>query len=344
MIDALERDRLASFLRERLGSGNVAITGVEPIGAGYSRLMFRVDTMVDGQPRSFVTRTDPPPERSVSRSDRQVEWSVLEAMTRAGTVAIPPAVCFDAEGKVFGQQMIVSDYVPSRTLLSVLRNLAPDDYPHYGMQLAELAASIHSFDPALLPGLQTPATWDAYIDERVDEWRQFEREYYDSDPFIRYLAAWLDKNRPPPAPLGLIHGDFHAANVLVRESGDLLAVDWEFSRIGDPRIDFGWFLVMARIMPPDLVTAQMEPVFRRYRERSGLSEDVVNPRTIAYFQVMAGAALFGSVMRQTSALARGEVSNVTLLYVGGVLCLGHELWFRVTQMLRSTVAGARAIA
>ncbi|RIS53856.1 phosphotransferase, partial [Mycobacteroides abscessus] len=43
---------------------------------------------------------------------------------------------------------------------------------------------------------------------------------------------------------GIMHGDFHLANMMFRNDGPQLAaiVDWEMSTIGDPLLDLGWML------------------------------------------------------------------------------------------------------
>ena len=58
------------------------------------------------------------------------------------------------------------------------------------------------------------------------------------------MAAWLDEHRPPTFEPGLIHGDLHFANVLVRRDAPQLAavVDWELCTIGDPLLDLGHLL------------------------------------------------------------------------------------------------------
>jgi aminoglycoside phosphotransferase (APT) family kinase protein len=57
-------------------------------------------------------------------------------------------------------------------------------------------------------------------------------------------AIWLQANRPTAFEPGIIHGDYHLANVLFRNDGPELAaiVDWELTTIGDPLLDLGWVL------------------------------------------------------------------------------------------------------
>jgi aminoglycoside phosphotransferase (APT) family kinase protein len=330
--------RLARLLAEQLPAGEVTVTAVTPIASGYSRAMHTVEAVVDGRPRRFVTRADPPPEKAVIDTDRDQEWAVLRALTLAGDKPVAAALGYDAGGAVTGRKMIVSDWVESETLRTVLNTTGPDDRPGQARTLARVAAAVHASDVAALDGvLPGYPDWDTYLDARVEQWRAIERGHAESDPFIRYLAAWLDTHRPPPAPLGLVHGDFHAGNILVSPDGRFTAVDWEFARIADPREDLGWFTAIGASMPPDLVTEQIETFCAEYRELSGLGADVINPWTVGYFQILSGANLFGGVMAQAAGLARGEVHNVKPIYVTGFIATGHQGWFHGPQALEAGV-------
>jgi aminoglycoside phosphotransferase (APT) family kinase protein len=79
----------------------------------------------------------------------------------------------------------------------------------------------------------------------VDAYRQQENYANDSLPGVDELADWLDDNRPPDSPPGIMHGDAHLNNVLLRRDRPELAafVDWEMCTVGDPVLDLGWMLV-----------------------------------------------------------------------------------------------------
>lgn len=59
------------------------------------------------------------------------------------------------------------------------------------------------------------------------------------------LADWLMANRPPDGRPGILHGDPHLSNVLLRRDEPELAafVDWEMCTVGDPLLDLGWMLI-----------------------------------------------------------------------------------------------------
>jgi aminoglycoside phosphotransferase (APT) family kinase protein len=61
---------------------------------------------------------------------------------------------------------------------------------------------------------------------------------------VSTIAAWLCDHRPARFDPGIIHGDYHLANVMYSLDGpELIAiVDWELTTVGDPLLDLGWLL------------------------------------------------------------------------------------------------------
>src|SRR5690606_32951169 len=80
---------------------------------------------------------------------------------------------------------------------------------------------------------------------RLLESYRHERYAPESFPSVGVLAEWLESERPPDAAPGIMHGDAHLNNVLLRRDVPELAafIDWEMCTVGDPLLDLGWMLV-----------------------------------------------------------------------------------------------------
>jgi aminoglycoside phosphotransferase (APT) family kinase protein len=63
-------------------------------------------------------------------------------------------------------------------------------------------------------------------------------------PQLLHVATWLDQHLPTTWHAGIMHGDYHLANLMFSTDGPQLAaiVDWEMWTIGDPLLDLGWLL------------------------------------------------------------------------------------------------------
>jgi aminoglycoside phosphotransferase (APT) family kinase protein len=311
------RERLEAFLRARAVDPNsFEIVDYHRIVGGYSRSMTKVWAKDASGRRGYVVRADPPPGSAFITTDRAAEWALLESIHAAGTIPIATPLWCDLSGEQLGSPAIISELIDGPSLLAAA--LPCDERQRLDMALpfADVAAAIHDFDLRGLPAhLAVPASWDDYIDRRVDEWVDAEQTQEGVDPFMRLIACWLRANKPEPIPLGLVHGDFQPNNAVVDPDGSYRMIDWELTHVGDPREDLGWMNLCGANQPPDLIAADPDVFYARYCTRRDLPPDAVTPATVAYFTVLGAGAVFLPMVRQLGALERGEASGVTLTYI-----------------------------
>ena len=223
---------------------------------------------------------------------------MLSTLHESGKIPMPAPLWFDPTGEELGSPGIVIEMVDGEALVSLGRKVDPSELPGFAPRLAEVGGALAAFPVEEAPAcLEVPASWDDYIDSRIQYWVDAERRHVDRDPFMRLIASYLQANRPPPVPLGLVHGDFQIANVLIGDDGNDVLVDWELTHIGDPREDLGWCMMASVTQPPDVVGADEEAFYARYREISGLTEEQVNPATTDYFLLLASSTVFVGVTR-----------------------------------------------
>lgn len=321
--------QLAAFIGKRWDAeGQVTIEDFAEITGGYSRYMARFTASSPSRSQGFILRADPRPGQSIIDTDRSAEWRLVNAVAAAGGVSLPEAYWFDETGDELGSPAIIFEKIEGDTLHTTIQPGEVSDHSHHAEPLAELLASIHMVETALLPEeMKRPTSWDAYIDIGIAEWAQAEADHVERDPFMRLCAAWLDANRPPEAPLTLVHGDLQAPNVMIEEgSGEFHMLDWELSRIGDPREDLGWWVLAHKSQPPDLIEGHSDAFFSRYRELTGLSEEVVNPATVGYFTVLASRSVFNSVIGQTAAMSREETTAMSVAYMTNAIPFMHSMF------------------
>jgi aminoglycoside phosphotransferase (APT) family kinase protein len=117
-------------------------------------------------------------------------------------------------------------------------------------------------------GLGSFGRIDGFLERQVGRWRkQFEAYAAQSGwdgaslaDAVARVGDWLERNRPSSFTPGIMHGDYHLANVMYRNDGPELAaiVDWELATIGDPLIDLGWVLTTWP-RPDDPTSMKIEP-------------------------------------------------------------------------------------
>lgn len=149
-----------------------------------------------------------------------------------------------------------------------------------GMALVEGLAALHAVDH-VAAGLADFGKAEGFLVRQVARWRSQLNGYGELASWpgadelgnVAGVAGWLDANRPPGFTPGILHGDFHLANVMYREDSPELAaiIDWELATIGDPLIDLGWLLAtwpqeadggMLDIAPWNGFPASAEPLQR----------------------------------------------------------------------------------
>jgi aminoglycoside phosphotransferase (APT) family kinase protein len=325
--------RLERFLSSRMPqSATVKVDNYEVIAGGYSRHMARFTAHCDGSTSNLIMRADPLDANVTIESDRAREWVLLRALTEKTDVPMPRALYYDEDGSDLGSKTIILEEIQGRSFLAEIRGgesqLVSDPIDAF----AELAAHINRTDLSVLPEeIERPASWDDYVDGRIEEWRKSEQQQLDRNPLFRYIAGWLEDNRPEPAPFCLVHGELQPSNIMVDEQGQLLAVDWEMARIGDPREELGWCTWVESMQPPHTITKDPSRLRRLYAAKSGLDESLVTPEAIRYFTVIAGLQGLQGLYTQVRELAEGRNKSLLPAYLLSALTTAHEQWWLATR-------------
>jgi aminoglycoside phosphotransferase (APT) family kinase protein len=126
----------------------------------------------------------------------------------------------------------------------------------YAVSLAKLGQARWEGRP--LASLKRPGS---FLARQVPQFRGFMEVYRQQDgyrddplPGVDNLANWLEDSRPPDSRPGIMHGDAHLNNLLLRRDRPEVAafVDWEMCTVGDPLLDLGWMLVCWPVDPDPL--------------------------------------------------------------------------------------------
>jgi aminoglycoside phosphotransferase (APT) family kinase protein len=315
-------EALQRFLDAVAPEPAATVTAVTPLTGGYSRDTAIAEVVwADGRRQRLVLRGDPPSDRGVFVSDRDEEWRILSALAATGPARIPAPLWYDESGDHFGCKCIINDFYDGRSMQQVARE-AGDDLTAVRDEFVDTFVDIHRTPVGdLAAAFATPPDWDTYIDGIIGLIDDSSRKGRDSDPSLRYAAARLRSHRPPPVPLTLVHGDCQPGNVLLGASGPMV-IDWEFARIGDPREDIGYYAHMP--IPPNLYVTDPEAFLDRYRRRTGMTEEQLNPEIVEYFYLLGIIRLFEQEMAGAQAVAEGRPRGVLATYL--INTLSQQCW------------------
>ncbi|HEY5336207.1 MAG TPA: phosphotransferase family protein [Mycobacteriales bacterium] len=232
---------------EELGSG--PITEVLALGGGTQNVLLRF--VRDG--RSYVLRRPPLHKRANSDETMRREARVLSALARTD-VPHPGLIATCPDEEVLGAAFYLMEPVDGVNPTLGLPPAWGGDRTQrhaFGLSMADALAAVGAVDhvAAGLGGLGRP---DGFLERQVARWGAHLASYsqlpgYGPVPRIGGTAdvgRWLDAHRPAAWTPGLLHGDYHLANVLADPTAPRVAavVDWELTTIGDPLLDLGWLL------------------------------------------------------------------------------------------------------
>ncbi|MFZ9630205.1 MAG: phosphotransferase family protein, partial [Ilumatobacteraceae bacterium] len=185
-----------------------------------------------------------------------------------------------------------------------------------GESVVDAAAALAALDLDTV-GLTDLGRWEGWADRQVGRWRRQLESYSSLDgyggpdiPGVDDVGRWLDERRPTDLRPGLVHGDLHLGNVLVRREVPTVAalVDWELATVGDPLLDLGHLLATWPTGEGVSIGAALpglpgrDEVIDRYASATGRSM-----RDVAWFRVLAcyrlGLILEGTHARACAGLA-----------------------------------------
>jgi aminoglycoside phosphotransferase (APT) family kinase protein len=261
---------------------------------------------------------------------------VLRALHASDAIAVPEPHYYKGSEEHLGTRCIVMEAIDAPTLQRHLD--AADDVAQFVEGFVDTMAALHAVDPDVLPGTMVrPASWDEFLDARIAQWTELDASLPDSSPVLRYVAAWLRTHRPPPCPLGLVHGDYQPANLLLDEERGHVVVDWEFARIGDPREDLGYYLTYANLIGPDLYGRDPDAFLARYRARTGLSAEQVNPATVSYFALISTLSTISTIVQSIAGMARGEQGGIMVTYNINAFAYLGDMWLNLCDGLSTAI-------
>lgn len=322
MIDPaiVDLDRVASWMDER-GLEHGPLIDVDLLTGGTQNILLRFRR----GSRSFVLRRPPPHKRANSDETMRRESRVLAAL--AGTdVPHPALIAAEPDEAVIGAAFFLMEPIDGYNVTLGLPPAFVDDavaQREIALSMADAISALARIDPKA-QGIADLGKWDGWVERQVPRWRNQLDSYASFDgyagpdiPGLDDVGKWLDSNRPTELRPGIMHGDFHFANVLIHPTEPRVAaiVDWELTTIGDPLLDLGHLLACW----PNPDAGETTPIARASlpaidevvaRYATGSDRDL---SALTWFRVLAcyrlGLILEGTYARASAGLAPKEIGD-----------------------------------
>jgi len=239
-------EALATWMSAR-GLGSGPITEVEPIQGGTQNILLRF--VRDGF--TYVLRRPPIHKRKNNDETMRRESRVLAALRDTG-VPHPTLLAAEPDTSVLGAAFY---------LMEPVEGIAPLPMPtwmtnnreaqrRFGESMIASLAALGRVDHSAV-GLENFGKTDGWLERQVERWRSQLDSYNELEnypgpqlPYFQEVMKWLETNQPTTWQPGIIHGDYHFNNIMLRHDSPEIAaiVDWELCTIGDPLLDLGHLL------------------------------------------------------------------------------------------------------
>jgi len=318
-VPGVDLDVLTRWMDQRgLGEGPL----LEPtlIAGGTQNVLLRFTR----SGRDYVLRRPPLHKRANSDETMRREARVLAAI--AGTdVPHPGLIAAEADPEVMGACFYLMEPIDGfNATLGLPEPYASDlTWQHeMGLSMADAIAALSRVDHVAV-GLADLGKSEGWAQRQVGRWRKQLDGYSELPgypgpdlPGVDLIGDWLDAHLPSHVRIGVMHGDFHFANVLMRRDRPALAavVDWELVTLGDPLLDLGHLLATWPTVDGPGVTlsasglATHDEVIARYAAGSG--RDLAE---LPWYRVLAcyrlGLILEGTHARACAGMAPKEIGD-----------------------------------
>ena len=324
--------QLEQIVGRLVGEIDVEVTGFGAIPGGFSRETYRFNAVVsrsDGTEHlELILRKDPPESVAILHTSRAVEHDLIEAVRKHTAVPVTQSLGYEMDRAVFGEAAMVLVRAAGNPNTSDLFNDGPDadQVDDVVRHLCEALVELHEADVATLDpngALGDPrgvgidaSSWDNYMDSTFE---YYLASYPDLafDPTMMILldsSLTLRRNKPRPMPLAIVHGDFNPANFLYADGKITALIDWENSRIGDPREDLGWMVTMDRLSNTNVMSHPVDEggFLAYYNKLRGMD---ITPEEIGYFTLFGTMNIAVPVNSAIKRRLSGENSEFLHLYL-----------------------------
>lgn len=161
---------------------------------------------------------------------------------------VPQMQVLEQEKAALGRPFVIMERIEGQGMWSLLARSPVQKQLELLTQFCELFVRLHALDWRLF--VEDAARYEtggpyALIDQWLREARNALRRFDKSG--LADLIKWLEERRTtvPCSHPAVVHYDFHPANVLVRDDGSAVVIDWTGLHVSDARFDLAWTLLLS---------------------------------------------------------------------------------------------------
>lgn len=283
----IERDKLSLiakglsnyYIKKYPEKVNLTISEVEDITSGWETEIhtFIIEFEEDGrQIREERVIRLYPGFKSAEKAAH--EFRVINRLLEVG-YPVPEVYQLDTDGIDLGKPFIIMEWVKGRNMLDELPECSEERLEQLMGVFIKLLVDLHSLDVSLVFPDREDTNTINYIDGILKYYE--DRTAQSGISWLDPLIRWLDERKSSVSPVkhSVIHKDFGPMNIMLREDGSPVVIDWGTATVGDRRDDLAWSILLAITMWDPSVR---ETIISAYESISGSEV-----RDYEYFEVLS---------------------------------------------------------
>ena len=277
LIDDEIQSKLLSYIRQTRPIKQ--ISNLTKITSGWENEVYSFTAEYDSSQEDLILRIYPG-DHAEGKSAK--EFKAIKRLYDVG-FPVPKVYILEHDTSVFGKPFIIMEKIDGRNGREVIDESYGEVRDRLVNQFCQIFVDLHNLDWKLLNPDPLP------YDENdpygfVNSLMQKIQGYIDRFPNIKVFMPVFDwlKERKMDVPckrLAVVHMDFHPANLLIKDDGSTIVIDWTNFEVADFRMDLAWTML--------LVSSYDDPegrdiVLNEYERISGQKIE-----QIEYFEVYA---------------------------------------------------------
>jgi aminoglycoside phosphotransferase (APT) family kinase protein len=269
----------------------VRVSDLTSISAGWESDIYSFDvehgSAEDRRREALILRIYPGDDAH-EKSGR--EFHGMSQLHKAG-YPVPQVLVLERENSPFGKPFVIMERIKGQMLWPLLFGSTGERQQELLTQFCDLFVQLHRLEWQLF--VDDASKYDTgnpytFVDRELSKFRRFLARF--PQPGFVPVLEWLEARRDQvdclrPSP---IHMDFHPGNVLLRDDGSAVVIDWTGLDISDSRFDLAWTLLLVGTHEDE---EWRDLVLQEYERLAGIRVE-----QIAYFDVAACARRLFSVV------------------------------------------------
>ncbi|MDH5792557.1 MAG: phosphotransferase family protein, partial [Candidatus Bathyarchaeota archaeon] len=207
------------------------------------------------------------------------EFKVISGLSGAG-FPVPEVFHLETDASLLCGPFIIMERVRGKSLSEAYHTSDEEEARNLMAEFTRIWVDLHNLDGAsLFPEDFPRGDTQDYLDELlVLANRRIEEA---GIGWLQPVLDWLEERRSDVTPerLSILHQDYHTENVMLRDDGSLVVLDWTAAMAGDYRADLAWTVL--------LMSTYDDPAFREIILKSYEEASDREIRDIEFFDVLA---------------------------------------------------------